>query len=125
IRNNAGQVLRIVEQKDATKDEQAICEINSGIYCMKADFLFSNIDAINNNNAQSEFYLTDLVAIAAQQELVCQAMSTDDADEIMGVNDRVQLAETARILRRRINRELMLSGVSLIDPEQTYIDRGV
>jgi len=118
-------VQRIVEQKDATEEEQAIREINSGIYCMEADFLAANINAITSNNAQNEFYLTDLVAMAARKGGTCLAMSVDDADEIMGVNDRVQLAEAARILRRRINRDLMLSGVSLVDPEHTYIDHGV
>lgn len=125
LRGGDGQVLRIVEQKDATTEEQSVREINSGIYCMEAAFLFSNIDSIGSDNAQNEFYLTDLVALAAGQGATCLAMSIDDADEIMGVNDRIQLAEAARILRRRINRDLMLSGVSLIDPEQTYIDQGV
>ncbi len=125
LRDNGGRVLRIVEQKDATPEESSVNEINSGIYCMEADFLRDNIHALGNDNAQNEFYLTDLVALAAAQGASCLAMVIDDDDEIMGVNDRVQLAQAARILRSRINRELMLSGVSLIDPEQTYIDLGV
>ena len=125
LRDESGRVLRIIEQKDAKPEEAGICEINSGIYCMEADFLFSNVSRIGSNNAQNEFYLTDLVAMAAQQGLTCLALSTDDSSEIMGVNDRVQMAEAARILRRRINRDLMLSGVTIIDPEQTYIDHGV
>jgi bifunctional UDP-N-acetylglucosamine pyrophosphorylase/glucosamine-1-phosphate N-acetyltransferase len=125
LRGTDGTVLRIVEQKDATPEERAVCEINSGIYCMDAAFLFANIDSLTSENAQNEFYLTDLVAMASGQGKSCLAMSIDDADEIMGVNDRIQLAEAARILRRRINRGLMLSGVSLIDPEQTYIEQGV
>jgi bifunctional UDP-N-acetylglucosamine pyrophosphorylase/glucosamine-1-phosphate N-acetyltransferase len=125
LRNADGGVQRIVEQKDATPKEQSVCEINSGIYCMEAAFLFANIDSISSDNAQNEFYLTDLVALANGQGAACLAMTIADADEIMGVNDRIQLAEAARILRRRINRELMISGVSLVDPEQTYIDQGV
>jgi len=125
LRDDAGRVLAIVEEKDATPEERQVREINSGIYCMEADFLFANIGEIGSNNAQNEFYLTDLLAIARRKELACLAMSTDDSAEIMGVNDRIQLAEAGRILRRRINRELMLSGVTLIDPEQTYIDHGV
>jgi bifunctional UDP-N-acetylglucosamine pyrophosphorylase/glucosamine-1-phosphate N-acetyltransferase len=125
IRDSAGRVVRIVEQKDATPEEQAHCEINSGIYCMEAGFLYANIGAISSDNAQKEFYLTDLVAIAANKGLTCLGHRTDDADEIMGVNDRAQLAEASRILRRRINYDLMCSGVSLIDPEHTYIDPGV
>lgn len=125
LRADDGRVLRIVEQKDAAPEELAVREINSGIYCMDAAFLFDNIDSLGSDNAQNEFYLTDLLAMANDQGKSCLAMSIDDADEIMGVNDRVQLADAARILRRRINRRLMLSGVSLIDPEQTYIDQGV
>lgn len=125
VRDGDGRVLRIVEQKDATAEERAISEINSGIYCMEAGFLFDNIGSLGNDNAQKEFYLTDLVALAASQGAPCLAMSIDDSDEIMGVNDRAQLALAARILRRRINRDLMLSGVTLVDPEHTYIDQGV
>ena len=125
IRGTDGGVLRIVEQKDATPEEQAVREINSGIYCMEAGFLFDNIGRIGSDNAQKEYYLTDLVALAVQQGLTCQALLAGDADEIMGVNDRMQLAEAARILRLRINRNLMLSGVTLIDPSQTYIEAGV
>jgi bifunctional UDP-N-acetylglucosamine pyrophosphorylase/glucosamine-1-phosphate N-acetyltransferase len=125
VRDPAGRVARIVEQKDADPEEQEIREINSGIYCMDSDFLFASIREIGNDNAQGEYYLTDLLAIAVRKGLVCLALPTADADEIMGVNDRVQLAEAARILRRRINRDHMLNGVSLINPDQTYIDQGV
>jgi bifunctional UDP-N-acetylglucosamine pyrophosphorylase/glucosamine-1-phosphate N-acetyltransferase len=124
VRDETGQLLRIVEQKDAAPHEREIREINSGIYCMDASFLSGNIGAIGNDNAQQEFYLTDLVATAVRQGLPCLAMAATDPDEVMGVNDRAQLAEAARLLRRRINRDLMLSGVTLTDPEQTYIDLG-
>jgi len=125
VRDDSGRVARIVEQKDADDDEQGIREINSGIYCMDSDFLFNNIKGIGNDNAQGEYYLTDLLAIAVRKGLTCLALPAADADEIMGVNDRVQLAVASRILRRRINREHMLNGVTIIDPEVTYIDRGV
>jgi bifunctional UDP-N-acetylglucosamine pyrophosphorylase/glucosamine-1-phosphate N-acetyltransferase len=125
IRNAAGRVICIVEQKDATPEELAVCEINSGIYCMEADFLYANIDSISSDNAQKEFYLTDLVSIAASKGLTCLGKATNDADEIMGVNDRAQLADASRILRQRINYGLMCSGVSLVDPEHTYIDHNV
>jgi bifunctional UDP-N-acetylglucosamine pyrophosphorylase/glucosamine-1-phosphate N-acetyltransferase len=125
IRDPSGQVNRIVEQKDADAGEQELREINSGIYCMDSDFLFSSIRGIGNNNAQGEYYLTDLLKIAVGKGLTCLALPIADADEIMGVNDRSQLAEAGRILRRRINREHMLNGVTIINPEQTYIDHGV
>ena len=125
VRDESGGVTRIVEQQDATPEEREIREINSGIYCMDSDFLFGNIKGISNDNAQGEYYVTDLLAIAVRKGLTCLALPTADADEIMGVNDRVQLAEAARILRGRINRDHMLNGVTLIDPDQTYIDHGV
>lgn len=125
VRDQSGQVLAIVEQKDATPEQQAITEINSGIYCMESDFLFSNISSISSNNAQNEFYLTDLLSIAVNKGLTCLARCIADADEIMGVNDRGQLAMASAILRQRINHELMCSGVSMIDPGHTYIDHGV
>ena len=125
VRGADGGVKRIVEQKDATPDELAINEINSGIYCMEADFLFSFINSLRSDNAQKEYYLTDLVGIAGEKGATCMALAIEESDEIMGVNDRAQLAEAARILRGRINHELMLSGVTLIDPAQSYIDAGV
>ena len=125
VRDASGHVTRIVEQKDADPEEQEIREINSGIYCMDSDFLFNNIRNISNNNAQGEYYLTDLLSIAVGKGLACLAISTADADEIMGVNDRAQLADAGRVLRRRINRMHLLNGVTIIDPDATYIDHGV
>jgi bifunctional UDP-N-acetylglucosamine pyrophosphorylase/glucosamine-1-phosphate N-acetyltransferase len=125
VRDTSGRVTRIVEQKDADSGELEIREINSGIYCMDSDFLFAHIKGIGNDNAQGEYYLTDLLAIAVRKGLTCLALPVADADEIMGVNDRVQLAEAARVLRRRINCGHMLNGVTIIDPETTYIDHVV
>lgn len=125
IRDAGDSVVRIVEQKDATPEEQAIREINSGIYCVEADFLSANIDSIGSDNAQGEFYLTDLVCLAAASGRPCLGRCTASSEEIMGVNDRAQLAEASRVLHRRINQELMCSGVSLIDPGHSYIDQGI
>ncbi len=125
VRDSAGRVQRIVEQKDATPEEAAISEVNSGIYCMELDFLKAHIGSLGSDNAQNEYYLTDLVAIAVSEQRGCVAVVADDAQEIMGVNDRLQLADAAKILRRRINDRLMQDGVTLIDPQQTYIDAGV
>ncbi|MHB8057352.1 MAG: bifunctional UDP-N-acetylglucosamine diphosphorylase/glucosamine-1-phosphate N-acetyltransferase GlmU [Desulfuromonadaceae bacterium] len=125
VRDPSGRVTRIVEQKDADPEEQEIREINSGIYCMDSDFLFNNIKGLGNNNTQQEYYLTDLLAIAVRKELTCLAVQAADADEIMGVNDRIQLAAADRVLRSRINRDHMLNGVTIIDPDHTYIDHGV
>ena len=125
IRDSENSVKRIVEQKDATFEEAAVKEINSGIYCMDTDFLRKHIDRIGSENAQNEYYLTDLLGIAVAEHLTCTAMIAEDPLEIMGVNDRVQLAEASGILRRRINHRLMRDGVTIIDPESAYIDPDV
>lgn len=125
VRDSEGRVRRIVEQKDASPDEQAIDEVNSGIYCMELEFLRAHIGRLGSENAQNEYYLTDLVGIAVAEHAGCSAVVADDPDEIMGVNDRVQLAHAAKILRQRINLQLMLAGVTLVDPDQTYIDASV
>jgi len=125
VRDSEGRVRRIVEQKDASPEEQAIDEVNSGIYCMDLAFLRAHIGRLGSENAQNEYYLTDLVGIAVAEHAGCSAVVADDPDEIMGVNDRVQLAYAAKIVRQRINLQLMLSGVTLVDPDQTYIDAGV
>lgn len=125
VRDADGRVRRIVEQKDAAPAELAIEEVNSGIYCMDLAFLRTHIGRLGSENAQNEYYLTDLVGIAVAEHAGCAAVMVDDPEEIMGVNDRVQLAHAAKLLRQRINRKVMLSGVTLVDPEQTYIDAGV
>lgn len=125
VRDADGRVRRIVEQKDASQDEQAIDEVNSGIYCMDLAFLKAHIGRLGSENAQNEYYLTDLVGIAVAEHAGCAAVLADNPDEILGVNDRLQLALAAKVLRQRINQRLMLSGVTLIDPEQCYIDATV
>jgi len=125
VKREGGRISRIVEEKDATSEEREITEINSGIYCVASDFLFTALAGLKSDNAQGEQYLTDIVKIAADQGRLCLAFPTDDPDEVMGINDRVQLAEAAAILRNRINSELMLAGVTLLDPAATYIEEGV
>jgi bifunctional UDP-N-acetylglucosamine pyrophosphorylase/glucosamine-1-phosphate N-acetyltransferase len=125
VRNAEGQIGRIVEEKDATATEREIHEINSGIYCVEFDFLAVAVANLKNDNAQKEYYLTDIIKEAAALGLPCLPFPVGDPVEISGVNDRVQLADAARIVRRRINNDLMLSGVTMIDPEITYIDKAV
>jgi len=125
VRDNKSRVTRIVEQKDANPEEAAICEINSGIYCMDINFLRNHIGSLGNSNSQKEYYLTDLIGIAVAEGLVCAAEIAADPLEIMGVNDRVQMAEAARVLRARTNGLLMHEGVTVIAPENTYIDPSV
>ena len=125
VRNDVGIVERIVEQKDATKEEQAIKEINTGVYCFDNAKLFEALKKINNDNAQGEYYLTDVIAILKKQGEVVTAYRDNDFNETMGVNDRVALARANKIMQARINKHLMEQGVSMIDPSTTYIDADV
>jgi len=122
VKREGGRVLRIVEEKDATLDERQIREINSGIYCVEAGFLFDAVASLRNDNVQGEYYLTDIVTQAAERGLLAIAFSIDDPNEVMGVNDRVQLAAAGTVIRRRINEGLMLAGTTIVDPASTYID---
>lgn len=125
IRNDVGIVERIVEEKDASAQEKEIHEINTGVYCFDNKKLFKALHQINNDNAQGEYYLTDVIAILKQAGEIVTAYKMDDFEESMGVNNRVALAKANAIMRRRINNQLMMDGVSMIDPDTTYIDAGV
>lgn len=125
IKGDDGRVLRIVEEKDATAEERLCTEINAGIYCVESRFLFDAVKKIGNDNAQGEYYLTDIIKMAGEQGLRCSAFTVGDPVEVMGVNDRLQLADAGSIARRRINGAFMLDGVTIIDPAATYIDQGV
>ena len=125
VRNEVGIVERIVEQKDATSEEQDIHEINTGVYCFDNQKLFAALKKLTNDNAQGEYYLTDVIGILKSQNEVVTAYQMDDFEESMGVNDLVALSKTRRIMQERINTKLMKDGVSLIDPDTTYIDADV
>ena len=121
IRNEDGSVMKIVEHKDASESELAVCEINSGMYFFKANVLVKALDKITDNNAQGEYYLTDAIEIICREGGKAGAFVVENPDEIMGVNDRVQLAHAEKILRKTINENYMRSGVTIIDPDNTYI----
>lgn len=123
LRNESGQVRGIVEVKHASPAELAIDEVNSGIYAFDADWLWSRLDQLQPH-PNGEYYLTDLVEVAVRERRPVATHSVA-LDETMGVNDRVALAEAERILRERILRELMLSGVTIEDPVTTYVHAGV
>ncbi len=125
IVRDGDEVLRIVEEKDANQKEKAIREINTGIYVFAVPFVFEALRGVGRDNAQNEYYLTDALAAARAAGKKVRALSVADPTETMGINDRAQLAEAGRIMRGRLNHELMLAGVSLIDPATTYIDAGV
>ncbi|MBN8210971.1 bifunctional UDP-N-acetylglucosamine diphosphorylase/glucosamine-1-phosphate N-acetyltransferase GlmU [Bacillus sp. NTK071] len=121
IRDENGSVQRIVEQKDASDAEQQVTEINTGTYCFDNKTLFETLQLVKNENAQGEYYLPDVVEILQKQGEVVAAYQTADFDETMGVNDRVALSKAEIAMKKRINEKHMRNGVTLIDPDQTYI----
>ena len=125
LRDESGQVLGIVEQKDATAEQKQIGEINTGIYCFEAAPLFAALAGLTCNNAQGEYYLTDVLAILAQAGQQVGAVEVSDFQETLGINSRLQLAEAEAILRRRKLVELMDSGVTVMDPASTFVDASV
>src|SRR5690606_30209224 len=114
-----GRVRRIVEQKDATEAQARITECNAGVYSVDSAFLWEALAALTPNNAQGEYYLTDLVAMAAERGPV--AAVTLPVEDTAGVNDRVDLARCGKVLQMRINRAWMREGVSFTDPEQAWV----
>lgn len=125
VRDEAGEVLRIVEHKDASSTERAIQEINTGIYCFDNQKLISSLAQVKNDNVQGEYYVTDCIGILRQAGEKVAAYVAKDPDEAMGVNDRVQLAEAESYMRRRINQQHMRNGVTIVDPATTYIEADV
>ena len=121
VRNAGGDVSKIVEQKDASAEELAIQEVNAGTYCFDNAFLFEALKNVSNDNAQGEYYLPDVIEIAKNQQETVAAYQTIDADETLGVNDRLALSEAERLMKQRINRMHMKNGVTIIDPLTTYI----
>jgi bifunctional UDP-N-acetylglucosamine pyrophosphorylase/glucosamine-1-phosphate N-acetyltransferase len=116
VRDRAGNVARIVEHKDANQKERAIDEVNTGLMAASAKRMREWLGQLRNDNAQAEYYLTDVVVMAARAGLKVNAIAAADEDEVLGVNDKVQLAAVEAIHRRRRATELMLQGVTLVDP---------
>lgn len=125
IRGDGGKVLKIVEEKDADESQKAIKEINSGTYCFTKNELFKALAKITPDNAQGEYYLTDVISVLSDVNLGVFSCIADNPKEIQGVNDRVHLAAAEKVLRMRKNIALMQNGVTLIDPDTTYIDYDV
>jgi len=125
IRDDSDELLRIVEEKDATDDEKFIFEVNSGVYAFDGEKLAASIGQLTNANAQGELYLTDVIGILKSAGESIAAIMIDDFTETLGVNDRVQLAESAAMLRDRINEGWMRAGVTIVDPTTTWIDSTV
>ena len=125
LRNAEGEVIRIVEDKDATADEKREREINAGIYCVKSSFLWENLGGLDRENSQREYYLPGIVNLCASRKRRFQAFTLADSKEVSGVNSREQLGEAEKTIRRAINSRHMENGVTIIDPETTYISDSV
>lgn len=125
IVRHEGQIARIVEERDATPEERKIREINSGIYAFDLPVLFDALRGIASQNAQGEFYLTDLVDIYRRRGLPVETLVIDNPQETRGINSRTELAEVSKLVRQTKNEELMAAGVTIIDPATTYIDADV
>ena len=124
LRDQSGRVQAIVEQAQATEEQLAIRELNAGIYCFRADWLWQALRRVPLS-PKGEYYLTDIVEIAVEDGLSVQAYQIEDVDEAVGINTRVHLAQAEALLRRRINLHWMSEGVTLIDPASTYIEPDV
>jgi bifunctional UDP-N-acetylglucosamine pyrophosphorylase/glucosamine-1-phosphate N-acetyltransferase len=125
IRDANGNVLRIVEERDASDSEKLLREVNSGIYCMAATFLFPALHTIGHDNAQGEQYLTDVVAIAVRNNRRVAHIVATQPYEIHGVNTRLDLSVLERIARRQRCEQHMLNGVTILDPATTVLDMQV
>jgi bifunctional UDP-N-acetylglucosamine pyrophosphorylase/glucosamine-1-phosphate N-acetyltransferase len=120
----SGEIIGIVEHRDATPEQRAIREANSGILCFRASWLWPHLDRLERS-PQGEYYLTDLVALAVSEREPVGSLVAEDPSEVMGVNDRCQLADAEAVLQRRLTRDLMLSGVTIRSPETVSIDMDV
>lgn len=125
VRDRQGRVRRIVEHRDATDDERAVDEVNTSVYCCKLDLLAPALRRLSPDNSQGEYYLTDVVEVLASAGYLVGAHTVADTSEAAGVNDRMQLAVAERELRRRTNARLMAAGVTMLDPDHTYVDASV
>src|SRR6266511_836083 len=125
VRDEKDGVDRIVEQSDATPDELDTHEINTSIYCFRRGLLAPALRRLSPENAQGEYYLTDTVSVLKETGHTVIGVVAEDPDETAGVNDRAQLAEVEAALRRRISQRWMRDGVSMTDPDRTYIDATV
>jgi bifunctional UDP-N-acetylglucosamine pyrophosphorylase/glucosamine-1-phosphate N-acetyltransferase len=125
IRDDSNAVAQVVEETVATAEQLAIRELNGGVYCFDADWLWSRVDRIPLSLPKREYYLPDLIGMAIAEGLPVEAVATEDVSETLGINARTHLAEAEGALRRRINERWMLAGVSIVDPSTAYIEPGV
>ena len=121
IRDQRGRAVRIVEQTDASASQRRIPEINAGIYLVRAPDVFTALKGVRSKNKQGEYYLTDLIGMARRKGQVVRAVQRKDSKELLGVNDRRDLAEAHRQMSRRLIDRLLAKGVTIVDPQRTYL----
>ncbi len=124
VRDTDGKVRAIVEESVASPAQLAIKEYNAGVYCFDGDWLWPRLASLPVSQS-GEYYLTDMLAVAVREGATVQAIPCADPDEVLGINNRIHLAQAESIMRSRINQALMLAGVTLVDPASTYIDATV
>ena len=125
LRDRTGKIIRIVEAKDATQDELKIKEVNTSHYCFKSDIVLPLLSEINNDNFQKEYYLTDIIEILVNHKRKVDNLLVKDYHMVLGINNREDLATALKIMYQQKNKYFMNSGVTIIDPESTYIDNSV
>ncbi|QGU00542.1 N-acetylglucosamine-1-phosphate uridyltransferase [Candidatus Syntrophocurvum alkaliphilum] len=125
IRDESGNFVKIVEEKDATNVQKQITEINTGIYCFKVKAAFDALNRTKTSNAQGEYYLTDILEILKNDNKTVAVYKANNSEEFHGINNRIQMSTAEKILRMRKNLELMENGVTIMDPETTFIDKDV
>ncbi len=125
VRDGAGAITRIVEQRDADGAEQQIAEVSTGIYCVRFDTLFTLLHRVENHNAQHEYYLPDIVPIGLKEGIKVASAAMEDPSEMLGINNRAQLAEAERAMQQRIIHDWQLQGVTIEQPESVRIEHAV
>lgn len=122
VRDEAGEIECVVEEPDATREQLAIRERNTGVYLVSAEWLWKALAQVGDRNEQGEIYLTDLVGMAVREGRRLEALQLDDPEDAIGVNTRIDLAAAEAVARRRKLNQLMLDGVTIVDPTATYVD---
>ncbi len=125
VRDERGEIVQIVEQRDASPDQERIREVSSGIYCVRFDTLFELLHQVENRNAQNEYYLPDIVPIGLRAGIKVGSSMMEDPSEMLGVNNRAQLAEVERIMQRRVIHDWQLQGVTIEQPDTVRIEHAV
>lgn len=125
LRDAYSRIIRVIEERDATEEERKIREVNTGIYAAEKEFLFRSLKGVKRENVQSEYYITDVIEIAVRGKKRVGAVSAENPVEVMGINTRKELADAERYLRGKKLNDLMLNGVTIIDPSNTYIGPSV